>query len=79
MLMSGTCSDAARGIVTDGQNLSVGEYLDRWMNDTVRGTIRESTCSRDKYLLTNHIIRNPGEHLPKSMPLVFPTPYSRRA
>jgi integrase len=47
--------DAARGIVTDDQNLSVGHYLDRWMNDAVRGTIRESTYSRDKYLLTNHI------------------------
>src|SRR5215213_9930561 len=47
--------DAARGIVTDDQNLSVGEYLDRWMNDAVRGTVRESTYSRDKYLLTNHI------------------------
>ena len=47
--------DAARGIVTDDQNLSVGEYLDRWMNDAVRGTVRESTYTRDKYLLTNHI------------------------
>src|SRR5829696_3518853 len=47
--------DAARGIVTDDQNLSVGEYLDRWMNDAVRGMVRESTYTRDKYLLTNHI------------------------
>jgi integrase len=47
--------DAARGIVTDDQNLSVREYLDRWMNDAVRGAIRESTFSREKYLLTNHI------------------------
>jgi len=47
--------DAARGTVTDDKNLSVGEYLDSWMNDAVRGTVRESTYTRDKYLLTNHI------------------------
>ena len=47
--------DAARGIVVDDKNLTVGEYLDSWLNDAVRGTIRESTYSRDKYLVTNHI------------------------
>lgn len=31
------------------------EYLDRWLSDSVRGTVRESTYSRDKYLLRNHI------------------------
>ena len=46
---------AASGIVFDDENLTVGEYLDRWLTDSVRGTVRESTYSRDKYLLTNHI------------------------
>ena len=48
-------SDRADGIVVDDKNLTVGEYLDRWLNDSVRGTVRESTFSRDKYLVTNHV------------------------
>jgi integrase len=48
-------SDRADGIVVDDKNLTMGEYLDRWLSDAVRGTVRESTFSRDKYLATNHI------------------------
>jgi integrase len=44
-----------KGIIYDDKNLTVGEYLDRWLSDSVRGTVRESTYSRDKYLVTNHI------------------------
>jgi integrase len=44
-----------KGLVFDDENLSVGEYLDRWLSDSVRGTVRESTFSRDKYLVTKHI------------------------
>jgi integrase len=47
--------DAARGLVYDDMSLTVGDYLDRWLSDAVRGTVRESTYSRDKYLVTNHI------------------------
>jgi integrase len=48
-------SNRADGIVVDDKNLKVGEYLDRWLSDCVRGTVRESTYSRDKYLVTNHV------------------------
>src|SRR5918995_1395491 len=44
-----------KGIIYDDDNLTVKEYLDRWLSDSVRGTVRESTYSRDKYLVTNHI------------------------
>jgi integrase len=47
--------DAARGIVVDDKNLTVGEYLDRFLEDVQRGSVRESTYSRDKYLVTNHV------------------------
>jgi integrase len=47
--------DAARGIVYHDENLTVGKYLDRWLSDAVKGTVRGSTFSRDKYLVTNHI------------------------
>lgn len=48
-------ADRADGIVFDDKNLTLGEYLDRWLFDAVRGTVRESTYSRDKYLVTNHV------------------------
>jgi len=47
--------DSARGIVVDDKNLTVSEYLDRFLEDVQRGSVRESTYSRDKYLITNHI------------------------
>jgi len=46
--------DVARGIVLDDKNLTVGGYLDRFLEDVQRGSVRESTYSRDKYLLANH-------------------------
>jgi hypothetical protein len=47
--------DVARGIVFDDKNLTVGEYLDRFLEDVQRGSVRESTYSRDKYLLANRV------------------------
>jgi len=47
--------DAARGIVVDDKNLTVSEYLNRFLEDVQRGSVRESTYSRDKYLITNHV------------------------
>ena len=44
-----------KGLIYDDDNLTVKEYLDRWLSDSVRGTVRESTYSRDKYLVANHI------------------------
>jgi integrase len=48
-------SNRVDGIVMDDKNLTMGDYLDRWLSDAVRGTVRESTYSRDKYLVTNHV------------------------
>jgi integrase len=44
-----------RGIICNDENLTVGEYLDRWLSESVYGTVRDSTFSRDRYLVTNHI------------------------
>jgi integrase len=48
-------ADRDDGLVFDAGGTTVGDYLDRWLSDSVRGTVRESTYSRDKYLITNHI------------------------
>jgi integrase len=47
--------DVARGIVVDDKKLTVSEYMDRFLEDVQRGAVRESTYSRDKYLVTNHV------------------------
>ena len=47
--------DAARGVVFDDQNMTVGGYLDRWLRDVVRGSERASTFDRDSYLVRVHI------------------------
>jgi integrase len=47
-------TDRTAGIVVDDKGLTVGDYLDMWLSDCVRGTVRESTYSRDEYLVNNH-------------------------
>src|ERR687895_357645 len=47
--------DAAKGIIFDDENLTVGEYLDRYLSDAVRGSVRQSTFDRDSYLIRVHI------------------------
>ncbi len=48
-------ADRDGGLVFDAGGTTVGDYLDRWLSDAVKDTVRESTYSRDKYLVTNHI------------------------
>jgi integrase len=48
-------ADRDGGLVFDDEKMTVGKYLDRFLYDAVRDTIRESTFSRDEYLVTNHI------------------------
>ena len=47
--------DAARGVVVDDKNLTIGESLAQFQEAVQRGSVRESTYSRDKYLVTIHV------------------------
>ncbi|HEV2744683.1 MAG TPA: site-specific integrase, partial [Rubrobacter sp.] len=47
--------DAARGIVYDDEKLTVGEYLERWLKDSVRDTVRQRTYERYESLVRVHI------------------------
>ena len=38
-------SNRSDGLVFDGGAMTVGEYLERWLKDSVRGTVRMSTYS----------------------------------
>src|ERR671920_1041507 len=48
-------SDRIDGIVYDDENMTVGEYLDIWLNGSVYGSVRQSTYDRDANLVNNHI------------------------
>ena len=43
------------GFVSDVGNLTVGKYLDRWLADSLRGTVRASTCERHEINVCVHI------------------------
>ena len=54
-------SDRIEGIVYDDENMTVGEYLDRWLKGSVRGSVRQSTYDRDASLVNNHLRPALGE------------------
>ncbi len=49
-------ADRDGGLVFDAGNITVGEYLDRWLQDSVRGTVRPSTVERHEINIRVHII-----------------------
>ena len=48
-------SDRTDGVVYDDENMTVSEYLDRWLDGSARGSVRQSTYERDAYLVEKHI------------------------
>ncbi len=48
-------SDRIEGIDYDDENMTVREYLDRWLKGSVRGSVRQSTYDRDANLVQNHL------------------------
>lgn len=48
-------ADRDGGLVFDADNLKVGEYLERWLNDSVRDTVRPTTLERYEHIVRAHI------------------------
>lgn len=48
-------ADRASGLVFDAGSITVGEYLDRWLEDSDRGSIRASTYERHREIVGLHI------------------------
>jgi integrase len=72
-------TDQAGGIIVDDKNMTLGEYLDRWLRDCVRGSVRESTFDRDSYLVRTHIKPSLGRlKLKKLTPLDVQSLYRDR-
>jgi integrase len=47
--------DAERSLVFDADNLGVGEYLDRWLSDSVRDTVKATTFERYEQITRLHL------------------------
>jgi len=48
-------SNADAGLIFDAGNLTVGEYLDRWLADSVKDTVRQRTYERYESITRVHI------------------------
>jgi integrase len=48
-------ADRDGGIIFDAGKIRVGEYLDRWLSDSVRGTVRASTFERHEGIIRTHL------------------------
>lgn len=47
--------DAAKGLIFDADNLKLGEYLDRWLPDSVADTVRQTTFEGYEQIVRVHI------------------------
>jgi integrase len=48
-------ADRDSGLIFDAGKVTVGDYLDRWLADTVKGTVRTSTYERNEEIVRLHI------------------------
>ena len=53
--LSKALADREGGLTFDAGNLTVGEYLARWLSDSVRGTVRISTFERHEQIIRVHL------------------------
>ena len=60
-------ADRDGGLVFDTGSLMVGEYLELWLKDSVRGTVRQSTYEAYEYVTYPHIIPALGRVKLKSL------------
>ena len=49
-------ADRDGGLVFDAGNLRVGDYMTRWLEDSARGTVRQSTFERYGQMIRLHIV-----------------------
>jgi integrase len=59
--------DAVRGITYDAGNTMVKEYLERWLSDSVRDTVRQRTYERYESIVRVHLIPTLGRVMLKAL------------
>lgn len=52
--------DADRGLVSDGGNIKLSNYLKRWLNDSVRGSVKPVTHRSYGMLVSKHMVPSMG-------------------
>ncbi len=55
------------GLVYDAGKLTVGEYLDRWLAESVKGTVKETTYANYAYITRKHVFPALGRVKLKSL------------
>jgi integrase len=60
-------TDADRGLIFKAGTLTIEEYLDRWLTDCVRGTVRRSTFTQYESVVRRHIVPALGRLKLKSL------------
>jgi integrase len=60
-------ADRDSGLVFDADKLKVGEYLKRWLSDSVRDTVKQTTCESYERIIRVHLIRTLGRIKLKSL------------
>ena len=45
-----------KGIIADAGAMTVGAFIDQWLEYSVRGSVRQSTYQRDEYLCRKHLV-----------------------
>jgi integrase len=55
-LLREAMTDVDRGLTFDAGSLRLGEYLRRWLEDSVEGTVRNTTYERYEQIARKHII-----------------------
>jgi integrase len=59
--LSEALADRDKGLVFDGDREALGVYLERWLNDVVRDTVKENMLENYTYLVRRHIIPELGQ------------------
>jgi integrase len=59
--LSKAIADRDRGLVFEGDHEPLGTYLERWLNDVVRGTVKQRTLENYEYIVRQHITPELGQ------------------
>src|SRR5215204_410242 len=58
--LTNAIADRDGGFIFDDKNVTVGEYLERWLDDSVRGSVRASTHASYERLLRRYVVPTLG-------------------
>jgi integrase len=60
-------SDREGGLAFDAVDLKIGEYLERWLNDSVRNSVKQRTFENYSYVVRSHLIPAVGHMKVKTL------------